>query len=239
MSTITTTELADRLSDDAVTILDVRPLAAYNGWRLRGERARRTRPRSPGVPVGLAAQRRCSPKLPGSSRRRASCPGARSPSSATATSDVGAGRRPAACARHRGRPRPRGRGPGLGRRSVAPARTSAQLRPARHDRLAEGRPRRRQPEAAPTGRFLLFHVNFGVPEEYAEGHIAGRSYLDTNWLEDPVDWNRRSPEALDEALRSLGITRDTTVVVYGRDTIGGANEKWPGRRRARSPRPAR
>ena len=87
-----------------------------------------------------------------------------------------------------------------------------------------------RPEAAPTGKFLLFHVNFGVPEEYAEGHIPGALYLDTNWLEDPADWNRRSPEALDAALRALGITHDTTVVVYGRDTEGQANEKWPGRR---------
>jgi thiosulfate/3-mercaptopyruvate sulfurtransferase len=73
-------------------------------------------------------------------------------------------------------------------------------------------------------------VNFGVPEEYAEGHIPGALYLDTNWLEDPADWNRRSPEALETALRALGITNDTTVVVYGRDTEGEANEKWPGRR---------
>ena len=91
--------------------------------------------------------------------------------------------------------------------------------------LAGGRP-----EAAPDGRFLLFHVNFGVPEEYAEGHIPGARYLDTNWLEDPADWNRRSPEELESAVRALGITRDTTVVVYGRDTVGDANEKWPGRR---------
>ena len=87
-----------------------------------------------------------------------------------------------------------------------------------------------RPEAAPEGRFILFHVNFGVPEEYAEGHIPGAQYLDTNWLEDPADWNRRSPEVLDAALRSLGITHDTTVVLYGRDTEGDANEKWPGRR---------
>jgi 3-mercaptopyruvate sulfurtransferase SseA len=86
------------------------------------------------------------------------------------------------------------------------------------------------PEAAPTGRFLLFHVNFGVPEEYAEAHIPGALYLDTNVLEDPADWNRRSPEVLDQAIRGLGITKDTTVVVYGRDTEGQANEKWPGRR---------
>ncbi len=77
---------------------------------------------------------------------------------------------------------------------------------------------------------VLFHVNFGVPEEYAEGHIPGALYLDTNWLEDPADWNRRSPEALERAVRELGITKDTTVIVYGRDTEGDANEKWPGRR---------
>jgi 3-mercaptopyruvate sulfurtransferase SseA len=106
---------------------------------------------------------------------------------------------------------------------------------ARHDRLVHVDWLRQvlgggRPEAAPPGKFLLFHVNFGVPEEYAENHIPGALYLDTNWLEDPVDWNRRSPEALDHALRSLGITSDTTVVVYGRDTEGDANEKWPGRR---------
>jgi molybdopterin synthase sulfurtransferase len=87
-----------------------------------------------------------------------------------------------------------------------------------------------QPEAAPQGPFILFHVNFGVPDEYAEGHIPGALYLDTNWLEDPVDWNRRSPEAIETALLALGITKDTTIVVYGRDTEGDANEKWPGRR---------
>jgi thiosulfate/3-mercaptopyruvate sulfurtransferase len=91
--------------------------------------------------------------------------------------------------------------------------------------LAGGRP-----EAAPTGTYLVFHVNFGVPEEYAEGHIPGAGYLDTNWLEDPADWNRREPDELDATLRRLGISRETTVILYGRDTVGNANEKWPGRR---------
>ena len=87
-----------------------------------------------------------------------------------------------------------------------------------------------RPEAAPAHRSLLFHVNFGVPAEYAEGHLPGALYLDTNWLEDPDDWNRRSPRELDRALTALGITAQTTVVLYGRDTEGNANEKWPGRR---------
>ena len=86
------------------------------------------------------------------------------------------------------------------------------------------------PEASPDGEFLLFHVNFGVPEEYEESHLPGAFYLDTNQLENPVDWNRRTPEELEAALRSLGITRDTTVILYGRDTEGDPNEKWPGRR---------
>ena len=87
-----------------------------------------------------------------------------------------------------------------------------------------------RPEAAPAGRFLLFHVNFGVPEEYEEDHLPGALYLDTNQLENPVDWNRRTPEELDAAVRALGITHDTTVILYGRDTEGDADEKWPGRR---------
>jgi molybdopterin synthase sulfurtransferase len=87
-----------------------------------------------------------------------------------------------------------------------------------------------RPEAPPRDRVLLFHVNFGVPEEYEESHLPTALYLDTNWLENPVDWNRRTPEELEEAMQRLGITHDTTVVLYGRDTEGRANEKWPGRR---------
>ena len=87
-----------------------------------------------------------------------------------------------------------------------------------------------RPEAPPGDRVLLFHVNFGVPQEYEESHLPGALFLDTNWLENPVDWNRRTPAELEEAMQRLGITRDTTVVLYGRDTEGRANEKWPGRR---------
>jgi 3-mercaptopyruvate sulfurtransferase SseA len=88
----------------------------------------------------------------------------------------------------------------------------------------------KRPEAPRGDRFLLFHVNFGVPQEYEESHLPGALYLDTNWLENPVDWNRRTPAELEDAMQRLGITHDTTVVLYGRDTEGRANEKWPGRR---------
>ena len=77
---------------------------------------------------------------------------------------------------------------------------------------------------------LLLHVNFGVPEEYLEAHLPGALYLDTNRLEDPADWNRREPAEIEATLAALGITADTPVVLYGRDTEGHAEEKWPGRR---------
>jgi molybdopterin synthase sulfurtransferase len=87
-----------------------------------------------------------------------------------------------------------------------------------------------RPEAAPAGRSLLFHVNFGAPEEYLDSHLPGALYLDTNQLEDSIDWNRRSAEEIAAAMAALGITGDTTVVLYGRDTEGHAEERWPGRR---------
>ena len=37
MTTLTTSELQQRLGDPQLTIVDIRPLAAYNGWRLGGE----------------------------------------------------------------------------------------------------------------------------------------------------------------------------------------------------------
>lgn len=83
---------------------------------------------------------------------------------------------------------------------------------------------------APEGEVVVFHVNFGVPQDYARGHIPGAYHLDTNLLESSVDWNRRSPEELEKALLGLGISVDTPVVLYGNDTARDPREKHPGRR---------
>ena len=121
--------------------------------------------------------------------------------------------------------------PGLGGRRGPADRAPAPVREARPHRLAARAHRRRDARRPTTaGGYLLFHVNFGVPEEYEENHLPGALYLDTNRLEDPADWNRRSPAEIEATLLALGITADTTVVLYGRDTVGDANEKWPGRR---------
>jgi thiosulfate/3-mercaptopyruvate sulfurtransferase len=227
--TVTIDGLRDRLEDPSLTILDVRPLAAYNGWRLGPE------VRGGHIP-GAAA-------FPADWLRTVDEPEiARLLAGKGVTSDravvvYGDGADDAQAVAERladfGIDAVTLLDAGFAAWAADPTLPIEKL--ARHERLVHidwlqqvlaGE----RPEAAPTGDFLLFHVNFGVPEEYEEAHIPGALYLDTNMLEDPADWNRRSPAVLDSAIRALGITKDTTVVVYGRDTEGDANEKWPGRR---------
>lgn len=226
--TISTDDLSDRLGDPDLTIVDVRPIAAYNGWRLKDET------RGGHIPGAVA--------FPSSwlhTVDQAEIEKQFLANGITADREIvvyGDGLEAAAFAAklhtldiddvsiYE---------EGFGAWAADDALPVDRL--ARFDRLVHVEWLRQvldgdRPEAAPIGKYLLFHVNFGVPEEYADGHIPGAQYLDTNWLEDPADWNRRSPEAIDTALRALGITNDTTVIVYGRDTEGAANEKWPGRR---------
>ena len=226
---IDTRELRARLGDPTLTIVDVRPLTAYNGWRV-GDDARGGH--IPGA-VGFPSAWLDSVDGPEIERQLTRKGIVAQRDIAVYGRDADEARRFVASLHALRIDGARSYEEGFGAWAADPNLPVDKL--PRHDRLvhiewlgqvlAGGRP-----EAAPTGKFLLFHVNFGVPEEYEEGHIPGALYLDTNWLENPVDWNRRTPSELEGAVRGLGITSDTTVVLYGRDTVGEANEKWPGRR---------
>ena len=227
--TISTTELRGRLRNTDLTVLDVRPLTGYNGWRLDGEARGGHIPGAVAFPSAWLASVD-APEIRRILDEKGVVPGREIVVYGTDTDDA---RAVATGLAELGIENVRIYGDGFPTWAADPELPLERL--PKYDRLVHIDWLQRvlageRPEAAPEGKFLLFHVNFGVPEEYAEGHIPGALYLDTNWLEDPADWNRRSPEAIDAALRALGITHDTTVVVYGRDTEGQANEKWPGRR---------
>jgi 3-mercaptopyruvate sulfurtransferase SseA len=228
-ATIPLETLRGRLDDPSVTIVDVRPLAAYNGWRLGTEERGGHIPGATGFPLEWL-RTVDEPEIVKLLDRKG----------------ITGGREIVVYGSELDDPAPfiaKLESLGIdgarildgGFEAWSADETLPVDRLANYDKLVTIEWLRRvlageTPEAAPTGRFLLFHVNFGVPEEYEEAHIPGALYLDTNVLEDPADWNRRSPDVLDRAIRGLGITKDTTVVVYGRDTEGQANEKWPGRR---------
>ncbi len=227
--TIATSELRDRLGDPSLTLVDVRPLAAYNGWRLNGEARGGHIPGASAFPIDWL-RTVDEPEIARLLAGKGVAP----------DQDVivyGAGVEDAAALVDKltalGVTDARVYADGFGAWAADPTlpidRLPQYQKLVHIDWLRQVLAGQR-PEAAPEGDFRIFHVNFGVPEEYAEAHIPGALYLDTNTLEDPADWNRRSPEVLDAAIRALGITKDTTVVVYGRDTEGQANEKWPGRR---------
>jgi 3-mercaptopyruvate sulfurtransferase SseA len=227
-STISTAELSRRLADPDLTIVDVRPLPAYNGWRLNGDARGGHIPGAVAFPsawlrsVDDAEVERLLHSKDIVSSQEVVLFGD--------PDDVSAVKRRLTDLGHAGVLVYEA---GWGEWSADDALPTERL--PHYDRLIYTDWLRQlldggRPEAAPTGNYLLFHVNFGVPEEYEEDHLPGALYLDTNQLENPVDWNRRSPEELDEAVRALGITYDTTVILYGRDTEGDANEKWPGRR---------
>ncbi|MCF7803449.1 MAG: thiosulfate sulfurtransferase [Candidatus Marinimicrobia bacterium] len=76
--------------------------------------------------------------------------------------------------------------------------------------------------------FVVCHAHYRNPEDYEKGHIPGAIPLNTLTLESPETWNRRSPAELRDTLESLGITHDTTVVLYGRFSYPKNDDAFPG-----------
>jgi len=225
---ISTEDLSQQLYDPGVTIVDVRPSAAYNGWRLNGERRGGHIPGAVSFPhawlhtLDEAEIQRLLDAKGVVGHRTLVVYGHDAWDAWSFAHNLEARDHPVRIFE-----------PGW---TAWAAEDSLPVdRLPNYDRLIHTDWLREliaggQPEAYDGNRFLLFHVNFGVPDEYADGHLPGAMHLDTNWLEDPADWNRRPAHELETALAALGITHDTTVILYGRDTIGRANEKWPGRR---------
>jgi len=76
--------------------------------------------------------------------------------------------------------------------------------------------------------FVICHAHYRNREAYLSGHIAGAIDIDTLALESPETWNRRSPEELKIALQQHGITADTTVVLYGKFLAPDNDDSFPG-----------
>lgn len=229
MTSISTNELRDRLGDPGVTVVDVRRMAAFNGWRLRGE------PRGghiPGAVVFPTAWLTTEDAV--EIDRQLALKGITAERSIVVYGD-GPGDAAALEARLDAVGFADVRTYDTGFAAWAADESLPIERLPRYEKLVHTDWLRElidggTPDTYDGAGYLLFHVNFGVPEEYAENHLPGALYLDTNRLEDPADWNRRSPAEIEATLLALGIRSDTTVVLYGRDTVGDADEKWPGRR---------
>jgi molybdopterin synthase sulfurtransferase len=77
-------------------------------------------------------------------------------------------------------------------------------------------------------RYVICHAHYHNRADYEKGHIPGAINVDTNWLESTETWDRRSPEELKNVLESLGISHDTTVILYGRFSQPTYDDPFPG-----------
>jgi len=75
---------------------------------------------------------------------------------------------------------------------------------------------------------VICHAHYRNIDAYLSGHIPGAIEIDTNTLESPETWNRRSPEELKHTLEQNGITSDTTVILYGKFMWPDNADEFPG-----------
>jgi len=221
-------DLARKLETEPPVLLDVRRIAAYNGWALQGEPRGGHVPGARPFPLSWFSEL-AAPELGERLRDEGAEPERPIAVYGNGPDDAGAA---AARLEALGYGAVRVLAEGL------PAWASAPDRPL--DRL----PRYRQlvheewiRQLLETGSApelngspcVLAHVSFDNREDYRLGHIPGAIPLDTLFLEEPEHWNRRSPEQLQRALRDNGITADTTVVLTGRTGHSSMEQDHPGR----------
>ena len=227
--TISTAELHDRLSDPDVTIVDVRPIAAYNGWRLQGEvRGGHI----PGATVFPSAWLR---SVDETEIRRLLLDKGITPDRTVVVYGDGAGDAAALEARLAGLGHtdvlrydagfPPGPPMSACRSSACQTTTSwsmpewvRQLVAGERPDTYNGRPFPAVPRQLRSSR--------GV-----RGRPPPRRPLPRHQLAGvPEDWNRRSPAELEATLTALGISPRHDGRPLRPRHLGNPNEKWPGRR---------
>jgi 3-mercaptopyruvate sulfurtransferase SseA len=82
------------------------------------------------------------------------------------------------------------------------------------------------PPTYPGNGYVVLHVGASDDRKYSRGHIPGAVLVLTNQIERAPMWNLISNGELQEVIEGLGITRHSTVVVYGSDDTAAARILW-------------
>src|SRR5438132_10299854 len=90
--------------------------------------------------------------------------------------------------------------------------------PAWIDQLVRGQ----SPATNPGHGFVVFEVGWENATAYQSGHIPGARYFGLDAYERAPLWTRVSDAALEAQLLGEGVRHNTTVVLYGRDTTAAA-----------------
>lgn len=85
------------------------------------------------------------------------------------------------------------------------------------------------PPAYTNTNYVICHATYNYREDYEAGHIPQAIHMNTLGLESEDTWNVRSPDELRNYLLSAGITKDTTVIMYGRFSHPNNQDPYPGK----------
>jgi molybdopterin synthase sulfurtransferase len=77
----------------------------------------------------------------------------------------------------------------------------------------------KNPENSPNKEYKLIEVSFNGFEEYKAGHIPGAYHFDLTSIESAPSWNICPDDELLKVLSAHGITYSSTVVLYGRNIM--------------------
>lgn len=76
----------------------------------------------------------------------------------------------------------------------------------------------KQPESKD---YKIIEVAWGPAKDdkdYITAHIPGAIHMNTDDIEEPTYWNIRTADEIKKVMADYGITKDTTVIVYGNDS---------------------
>lgn len=218
-NSISTQELADHIDDPEVVVVDVRDISAFNGWQLYGEA------RGGHISGALAFPLSWLAEAAGPVIKRCVVAKGVTPDKTVVVYDTQRERSMAMAARLEtwGYARVRTYDAGLAAWAADTALPMDRL--AHYDKLVHptwlyqvicGK------RLEPGSGCLLLHVSAGDTASYDSGHIPGALSFSTEMVERAPLWNRICDAALEEVLVDYGMTYDTTVVIYGRDTTAVA-----------------
>lgn len=74
-------------------------------------------------------------------------------------------------------------------------------------------------------KYVILEASWGTAADspdYNKGHIPGAVHVDIASIEGEPNWNIKSPAEVEKAMLQMGITKDTTVILYGNDVSGTA-----------------
>jgi 3-mercaptopyruvate sulfurtransferase SseA len=83
-----------------------------------------------------------------------------------------------------------------------------------------------RPPTWPGKKYSILDVSTSDNKDYTKGHIPGAVLVRTDQIERAPVWNLVSNNELQEVIEGVGITRDSTVVVYCDDPSAGARILW-------------